>query len=650
MKVTSATAAGALLVLTASFSGAHDPPRTPTFAADVLPLLQRQGCSSAYCHGGATGKGGLKLSLFGSDPDADWRALAVDQDGRRLDLLAPDRSLLLRKPSLAVPHQGGERLPADSAAYQTLRGWIAAGAGRGEAAVVRELTLARDGEALRVTAALGDGERRDVTALATFASSDPRVATVTAGGALCEHGPGEALLTARYAGADATLRLLRPWAPAATDEAPLPAHPLDQARQRHLRQLGLAPVARAGRHALLRRLFLDLAGRTPTLPEQDALAAVPDQDLAAVVAERLLAGPDFTALFAAHLADWLEVPREAPRGQEDRTAGLRARLQRAVRDREPLFDLAEELLRPGEPLLERHGDPRDRAEYAARAFLGIRVGCARCHDHPLDRWRQHDHLGLSALLATRRGADGTLQPGSVYDDDGRAVEPRLLPLAAGAPPGDLDAHGRFRWLALQGSDAFARTISNRVLGLLLGEAPVLPLDDHRPTNPVRFGELLATASLAFARSRGDLRGLVTLIVTSAAYAADSAPQSPDGDPRDALLRAHLGRRTASTLPPATWRAAVRTVLELPPPDHEAEDPASPLAERLQQENGAFLRQVLAAQTVLPAGPATEAALRDLYRRALCREPTTTELQALAGADLATAAEALFQSRAFGSRR
>ena len=153
-----------------------------TFADHVLPLLQRQGCASAYCHGSATGRGGFKLSLFGSDPDADWRALAIDLGGRRLDLRDPDRSLLLQKGSGRVPHGGGTRLPRDAAAYALLRDWIAVGAPRGASEpAANGLAVELVGEHLQVTATMPNGPA-DVTALAVFSSSEETVVAVAADG------------------------------------------------------------------------------------------------------------------------------------------------------------------------------------------------------------------------------------------------------------------------------------------------------------------------------------------------------------------------------------------------------------------------------------------------------------------------------------
>lgn len=661
--------------------GGDPPPATappadaPDFQREVLPLLQRQGCASAYCHGSATGQAGFKLSLFGGDPDADWRALAVDLAGRRLDLQRPDGSLLLQKPSLGMPHGGGLRLPRDGRAYAILRNWIAAGAPRTAtvaAAPIVGLQLHRDGGRVRAVAMLADGGSCDVSHLVQFATSDPRVAEVDADGNLFLAEPGEAAVTARYGGHDAVLQVMQPLAKGERPAPePAPGHGLDRALRRHLDALGLAPGPEAALPVVLRRLHLDLAARIPTADELTQLQRMPRAQALTTAVAALTGSPDFVAVFADHLARWWDVPAvaDAPPGQEARVRALRQQLHAAVRDRRTIDQLADSMLVAGHPLLERLADPRDRADYVARAFFGIRLGCARCHDHPLDRWQQTDHLGFSALLATRRLGDGSIGPGACYDDEGQAAAPVLLPLAE-APPADLDAYGQVRWLATAGSDALARNVANRLLGLLLGIVPVLPEDDHRATNPARLGGLLTATVAEYRRTGGDLRALATWIVTSDAYARASAPGTDDVI-ADRLAAESLARRTARTLPPATWHRAAATALGLPLPmpmdGATGDDGASPLGQRLAAENGSCLDDLcrqpgglldrLAGQADDPA-PAAAQALEALFLAALCRAPLPAEREALLPTlttgdrrDALTAlAKALFLSREFGSWR
>src|SRR5262249_3950620 len=99
-----------------------------SFINDVVPVLTKVGCNAGACHGSQYGKGGFKLSLLGYDPQLDYDSIRKDARGRRVTAGAPEQSLLLRKPSGAVPHGGGLRLPRGSPGYQMLLAWLRSGA------------------------------------------------------------------------------------------------------------------------------------------------------------------------------------------------------------------------------------------------------------------------------------------------------------------------------------------------------------------------------------------------------------------------------------------------------------------------------------------------------------------------------------------
>src|SRR3954466_319954 len=97
---------------------ASAPAEGPSFRHEIIPLLTRSGCNSGACHGALAGKGGLKLSLRGYDPEADHFVLTRQSQGRRVARLEPARSLLLRKPTLALPHGGGQKLEVGGSDYR----------------------------------------------------------------------------------------------------------------------------------------------------------------------------------------------------------------------------------------------------------------------------------------------------------------------------------------------------------------------------------------------------------------------------------------------------------------------------------------------------------------------------------------------------
>lgn len=573
------------------------PSAAPTsFVLDVEPWLQKQGCSSAYCHGSATGRKGFKLSLFGGDPRADWQAITQDLGGRRIDLVRAEHSLVLQKPSLALRHGGGRKLPADGAAYAMLARWIREGARFDPETAVDALRIVERDGCCRAIATVG-GSERDVTASASWTSSDPSLATIDGDGRVERHGPGRVLLVARFAGAEATRSEVVPFGPGPG--------------------LGLVPAPDAGPDRLARRLWLDLAGRLPDPIELERFTSLPASERVPRTVTELVGAPAFDTVFAGHLASWFEIP-----------PGDARQLVRL-----PLDGFVRRLLAL-RTFLEKREDPRDRAELFARSLLGLRIGCARCHDHPLDRWKRSEHLAFSACFASPRPrSGGSMGPGVLFDpDSGTPVTARLLPLR-GATTSE---HRDVVTFALETARETVRAnFANRVLALLLGHGAVEPVDDLRPSNPASEPEWL----VALAKQADDLPSLVRAIVTSPEYRRDSEPDAAL-DHGGARVR-HFARREARELPPRLLVRAIASALGVP---LEVELPAEPLARELALANGTWLADAVARSGLAHAG------LDELFLRTLSRHPSDAERAAFADEDRVALACALFRSREFRSLR
>ena len=637
-------AAAAVVVVVASLSwpdggdgGSLD------FTHDVLPFLQRQGCASAYCHGGATGQGGFKLSLFGSEALADYAAITAEFGGRRIDPEFPDRSLVLQKGLGKLDHGGGRRLPRDGQAWRRLREWIAAGAPwqRGAPRVLHSLALQRRGDQVLAAATFGN-ERVDVTDRALFSSSDPRIVAVDEAGRLQEVGPGRAFVIARFATATATLEVVRPFA---ADAAPVvapteaTAHSLDRAWLRHLDELGLQAAAQAAPERLARRLHLDLVGRPPTPHEVQRFVAAPDVER---TVRTLATRREFAAVWGEHLARWFELPAAA-------TAPRRALVEALARG-DSLLRIVERIARGELPVIERLPDPRDRAEYAARTLLGLQLGCARCHDHPEDRWRQPEHLAFSAAFApARAAAGGGMAAGVLFDEvTGQPVAPRWLAL----DDGEAAPHASFAQFVLGPAHGqLARNLANRVFAEVLGRGLVEPVDDHRASNPPAGAAMLQELAGAFTRTDGQLADVLAFVMTSRLYALESAPS-------DDARREWLAARTPTALSPAAFARAVAAVVGRDP---GGTLPDEPLARELALRNGAFVHELLAAggttiDALFELGGSDRERLDELWRTLLSRAPRDDEIAAflpLAGQDRAAfrdLAMAVLLGREFGQRR
>jgi hypothetical protein len=380
----------------------------------------------------------------------------------------------------------------------------------------------------------------------------------------------------------------------------------------------------------------------------------------------LLASPAFAEVATGWLAAWFEVPE--PGGLEDArqrpaAAALRADLGRIAAD--PDASLLDALLgRLERPLFRRLPDPRDRAELFGRAVLGVRLGCARCHDHPLDRWRRDEHLAFAALFVDPRpGPEGGMVAGQLFDEaTGDPAEARPLALLGADRPGAPPAV-RLAAALRDRPDAFARNLANRSFAALLGRGLCEPVDDHRPTNPVLHAELLATLTRTFVDGGYRLRPLVLAIVTSRVYALDSRPVA-GGVRADEIAARHLARRSARPLPEALLHRVSAAALGVAPEAAAAAPSASPLAAWLALWNGPAVRRLLEAEgntLDLLAGLVEDPDERvdTLFTLLLTRAPTAAEREGLApllaeAADprraLAELAHAIVLSREFTSIR
>ncbi|MEM7012440.1 MAG: DUF1549 domain-containing protein [Verrucomicrobiota bacterium] len=620
------------------------------FAHDIAPILARNDCSAAECHGGAAGKGGFKLSLFSSNPKADYAAITREFGARRIDLVDPDRSLMLRKSTKDLKHGGGRIFDTEDASLAALREWIANGApwSTGQTRELTGLNLEIVDNRAVATASFGETQR-DVTALTIFESTSPGVAVVDEEGEIVRRGPGETWILARYGNLNARTPILTPFDE--IEHSRQTDHPLDQIWLARLAELGLKPAPRADDSTILRRLYLDLAGRPPSpldLTRTDAL-------------DRLLKSDDFAGTWARHVASWFEVPipERDPRNSAETHNNLRSFFLTSMQNGDSAADIARRVLLEPTPsrAWKRFSDPRDRAEFVGRSMLGIRIGCARCHNHPLDRWKQDEHLRFSAFFSDDRpNPDGGMMAGQFFEpESGKLVEPALLPFVDAPPPAASRAE-QVAWLVLDsGHDQFARNITNRVFAQLIGQPLVDAEDDHRLSNPPIHAQLLDRLARELIDHDYDLRALVRFIATSDLYALSSQSDEPSATK-------YLATREARRLNADEFRRAVSFVtgVEL----NQQLPPESPLAEQLYVLNSGLIRTSLTTpgnqiDALFDFGVDPERQLEELFALILSREPTAAErdvfLPEFQNADdirerARDLAFALLASREFGSVR
>ncbi len=504
------------------------------FPTDILPRLTQAGCNAGKCHGAATGQGGFKLSLLGDDPAADHAAITRERGGRRIDFSAPERSLFLRKPSRDLDHKGGQKLRAQSADWKTVRDWIAAGAPFGKTDLrVMKLVVTpaelRHSAQLKVTAQFSDGQTRDVTALALYTTQNDAVATVGKTGRVTIERPGLGAIMIRAAGQVTAARVAVPFAAGSENGFPKPHNFIDEKVFAELQRMRIPVSREASDVVFLRRATLDLSGRLPASAEVRAFIENPNRE---ILINRLIGSEAFVDFWTMKFADLLllnskKLGTEPARAYRD---WLRAQIKRNT----PMDQVARVLLTARGNIIQNAAanfqrqktDPRDMGEFVSQTLLGIRVACARCHNHPFDRWSQADYHQFAAFFARTRVKGGEL----VLVERGEVRHPRTEKMMSPSPLGALKtakADGLdYRpaladWLTRPDNPFFARAMVNRVWREMMGRGIVEPVDDLRVSNPPSNPALLDALAASFVKNKFDLRRLIRDIATSRTYQLSS---------------------------------------------------------------------------------------------------------------------------------
>jgi hypothetical protein len=551
----------AALVLLARPAAADAP---VSFRNEVMAVLSRAGCNAGTCHGNLNGKGGFKLSLRGQDPALDFAALTRDLMGRRTNRHHPDASLILQKATARVPHEGGQRFPVGSPEHRLLLRWVAEGMRDDAGAAVRLTRLEvtpqeayliepQQSVKVRAVAVFADGTRKDVAGLAVFESTNPKV-EVTRDGLVRGTPPAETTVVVRYLDRQATAQLaFVPAHPGFVWSKP-PAHNyIDRHVFARLERLRVNPSGLCGDGEFLRRAYLDLLGLLPTPAEARRFLADTRPDRRGRLVDELLGRPEFADYWAQRFADILRNEEK----QLDRK-GVRTFhrwIRQAIAEGRPLNELARDLLaargstykEPAANYYRALRDPHVRAEATAQVFLGIRLQCAKCHNHPFNRWTQNDYHEFAAFFARvqyrvlenrrRDKLDKHEFVGEqvVYLDavsevkhpvSGKALVPRFLggePFARAKDGDRLKALAD--WVADPRNSFFARTQANRIWSYLMGRGVVDPNDDFRESNPSANGPLLDALAKGLADHRFDLKHLVRAIMSSRTYQLSSVPNA-----------------------------------------------------------------------------------------------------------------------------
>ncbi len=573
------------------------------FVNDIVPILTKADCNTGSCHAKAiTGQRGFRLSLLGFEPEDDYEHIVKEGRGRRVFPPAPEQSLLLLKAANIVPHGGGKKIDPGDEAYETLVRWISEGMPYGVESDAKITTLEVEPahhimkpgatQQLKVTARYSDGSSRDVTGMSLYEANDRSMAEAD------HHGrvktldlPGKVAVMVRYSGLVAVSNIAVPLG-APVETVPTPNNFIDELVFANLKTIGVPPSEVVDDATFLRRVYLDIAGRLPSLEETKTFLASTDPGKRDQAIEALLATPDYADYFANKWTALLKNKRE---NAADITANFafHAWMRDSLLANTPYDEIVRQILgatgtivsNPPVAWYKRVKDPNAQLEDVAQLFLGVRMNCAQCHHHPFERWSQADYHAMSAFF-TQVGRKPTAVAGEdlIFHKRGLAhfqnkkTGTKVLPAGLGQTPAEIAPDDDPRlvladWMGEKENPFFAKALVNRYWKHFFKRGLVEPEDDLRDSNPATNPELLDALAEHFIESGFDLKEVVRAITRSQTYQLREIPNEhnaidrqnfshfyPKRLPAEVLLDAIDGLTGAKTdfadLPPGTRAIAL----------------------------------------------------------------------------------------------
>lgn len=441
----------------------------------------------------------------------------------------------------------------------------------------------------------------------------------------------------------------------------------------------------------VRRLYLDLIGRVPTLPERESFLANESVDKREQLIDQLLTSQEH-AQHLAEVYDAILIGRTSREELSKRTeAGWIAYLEESVRENKRWDRVAEEILlaRNEEKLganwylYARKEKPEAIAEAVSKDFFGVRIDCAQCHDHPLSsEILQKHYWGLVAFFNRTKNVgphdkpmlsesaiggfsefsnvEGESFPNElVFLGDRRVEEPRPAKDAKPEDSPDLYvsiAKEEYRIPKFSRRQAFiekvlhdhpllAKSMVNRMWGWMMGRGLVHPVDAIDSYHPASHPELLDWLAKDFAESNYDVRRLLKGLAMSRTYQLDSLTKST-ADPKwftyaipKPLTAEMLQRSLLTVLEPKEekkWNNRQHRIeFAKRFPDVLAEESMSNVNQSLMLTNGNWLNQLLSPdhsrwteRLTSETSMSDDSLVKEVFLRALGREPDRDEMERL----------------------
>lgn len=670
--------------------------RPISFQQDIVPTLTAAGCNTGSCHGSARGQDGFMLSLFGYDPKGDHHRITRQQLGRRINLALPEESLLLTKATGTVPHTGGKIFDQQHPYYNTILRWLQDGAhyDPDNIALPTNITVEPAAAVLKgphqrlqltVRAEYSDGTDRDVTSLSSFTSSNDSSVQVNPNkGQALSTRQGEAFLMARFhTFTQGSQNIVVPSKSNYRQPSLKPHNYIDEHVHTKLHKLHLIPSALCSDESFLRRIHLDLIGLLPTPEEREKFIADTNPNKRSQLIAQLIERKEFNEIW---VMKWAELLQIRSTGNNAKQITFKAAkkwhqwLHNKVTSDTPFDQIVREqiassggtLNTPQTNYYKLERDIKKITENVAQVFLGTRIQCAQCHNHPFDRWTMNDYYGFANFFSQVRRKEGEDPHEHIISDNAQGeinhpvTKKSIPPTFLGGDTIETDKLSRretlAQWLTSKDNPWFANNIANIVWAHFFGIGIVEPVDDARisnpPSNPELFNALgeqlkdydfnikklvrdicnsrtyqLSTQSnetnaldeTNFSKSR--IRRLRAEILLDIISQVTNTPNQFHGMPKDSrAVQIEDGRITNYFL--TTFGRATRTTV------CSCEVKMEPnLSQALHLLNGEsthdrIYRGKLIEKIEQQHGPNPKKIITELYLRTLTREPTPSELQHL----------------------
>ena len=542
-----------------------------SFRQDVMPVWMKTSCNNGSCHGAARGKDGFRLSLFGFDPEGDHYRLTREIPGRRINLALPAESLLMEKSAGVVPHTGGKRFDVDSEHYNTVLRWLQAGAPNDSGIVPSVVSVelfpknaVMDGEGetqrLTVRAKYSDGTDRDVTNLAFFSTNNETSAEIAQTGIVTAHARGEAFIMARFSTHTVGSQfIILPKGLQYEDPKTSDFNYIDTLVHNKLRKLRIVPSEVCSDEEFMRRVFIDITGTLPGTDEYQFFVTDTDPHKREKLVEELLQRKEFVDIWVMKWAEILQVRTIANRVEKKPMLAYFNWLREKIASNTPTDQMVREILgssggsfaNPATNYYQTETETLKTAENVAQVFMGMRIQCTQCHNHPFDRWTMDDYYSFAAFFAQIGRKQGEDPRETIIFNSGGGEVKHLVggvvmkPKFLGGIEPDLAGRDRrevlAQWLASPENPYFAKNLANIVWSHFLGRGIIHEVDDVRVSNPAVNAELLDELGKRFTEYNYDFRKLVRDICTSRTYQLSTKPNETNESYHRNFAHAELRR-------------------------------------------------------------------------------------------------------------